>query len=142
MRVRTWHAAAMALDRWPVSVKGVILWGNEVVLLQNERGEWELPGGRLEHGESPEHCVVREIEEELGIDVQAERLLDVWVYEVLPGQRVLIVTYGCTAPGPVELRMSSEHSAMGVFSVADLHSMDLPEGYAASIRRWHSWFAG
>jgi len=35
--------------RWPVSVKGVILDGDRVVLLRNERDEWELPGGDRRH---------------------------------------------------------------------------------------------
>ncbi len=57
----------MSTRLWPVSVKGVVLRGDRVVLCHNDRDEWELPGGRLEDGESPEECVVREIAEELGI---------------------------------------------------------------------------
>ena len=49
--------------RFPVSVKGVVLHAERVVLLKNEREEWELPGGKLELGESPEDCVTREIYE-------------------------------------------------------------------------------
>jgi len=51
---------------FPVSIKGVLYEGGRVVLLENERGEWELPGGRLEP-ETPEGCLAREVGEELGI---------------------------------------------------------------------------
>lgn len=52
---------------WPVSIKGVVLDSHErVLLLHNERDEWELPGGHLELGEEAQRCVVREIEEESG----------------------------------------------------------------------------
>ncbi len=39
--------------------------------------EWDLPGGVVDPGESPATCVVREVYEELGIDVTAGRLLAV-----------------------------------------------------------------
>lgn len=41
-------------------------------------GYWEFPGGKIESDETAEQCVVREIQEELGVTVRVdERLLEV-----------------------------------------------------------------
>lgn len=45
------------------------------------KGGWEIPGGKLEQGESPEQCIVREIQEELATMVKAERILGVVDYD-------------------------------------------------------------
>ena len=127
----------MPPPRFPVSIKGVVFIGERVVLLRNERAEWELPGGRLEAGESPPICVVREIHEELAIDVVAAELLDCWLYEVLPGQEVVIVTYGCRYDGDGTVTMSDEHSAVGLYHLAEIDGLPMPEGYRRSIRSWH-----
>ena len=44
-------------------------------------GGWELPGGKLEPGETPEQCIVREIREELATEVKAEKVLCVVDYD-------------------------------------------------------------
>ena len=72
--------------RFPVSAKGVLLERGRVVLLLNERDEWDLPGDRLERGEDPVACLEREFAEELGAEVVADRILDCWLYPVLAGK--------------------------------------------------------
>jgi 8-oxo-dGTP pyrophosphatase MutT (NUDIX family) len=124
---------------WPVSVKGVVIIDGGVVLLHNERDEWELPGGRLEVDESPEECVARELLEETGLEVVAGELLDAWIYPVLADRRVLVLTYACTATGGRRLRLSDEHDGIAVVELERIDEVVMPDGYKASIERWRSW---
>jgi 8-oxo-dGTP pyrophosphatase MutT (NUDIX family) len=122
--------------RFPISVKGVVLHAERVVLLKNERDEWELPGGKLEPGESPEACVTREIHEELGLPVSTGSLLDSWVYHIAAGVDVLIVTYGCYPAPFASVTHSPEHKAVGLFTLQEIQALPMPEGYKKSIRAW------
>lgn len=118
---------------FPVSVKGVLVTSEgKVVLVLNDRGEWELPGGRIELGESPEDCLAREIEEELGATASVGQPIDSYLFEVIPGRHVFIVTYSCSVEGMFLPRLSREHSQVGTFAVGDLPA-NIPPGYLRSI---------
>ncbi len=118
---------------FPISIKGVVLSPrDEVVLLLNERDEWELPGGRIELGESPTECLAREILEELDIQVRVGPPVDTYLFEVLPGRHVFIATYRCIVVGSFKPALSSEHKRVGLFA-PDALPPNLPRGYRASI---------
>ncbi|MCE3261264.1 MAG: hypothetical protein K0R43_343 [Pseudoduganella sp.] len=121
---------------YPVSVKGVLAAPDgRIALLMNERGEWELPGGRLEPGESAPGCLAREIEEELGVTVAVGAALDSYLFEVVPGKSVFIVTYACMLAGGFVPVLSHEHQEVGLFA-PDALPARLPQGYRASIAAW------
>ena len=119
-----------------MSIKGILVEGGHVVLLENEHDEWELPGGRLEPGEAPETCLAREFAEELRAAVVVTGIIDCWVYEVLLGREVVIVTYGVERCDREELRVSDEHRRFGLFTLHEIEALPIPEGYRRSIRAW------
>lgn len=49
--------------------------GSVLVVEPTYKDEWEIPGGIVEAGEDPRACCVREVLEELGIDIGVGRLL-------------------------------------------------------------------
>lgn len=123
-------------QNFPVSIKGVLLAEGRVVLLKNERDEWELPGGKLEKDETPEACLACEILEELNVRVEVGPLLDAWVYRISGSGDVLIVKYSCSSVDFAALECSEEHSALETFDVEALEDIVIPDGYRRAIRAW------
>ena len=106
------------------------------ILLENERAEWELPGGKLGLGEDPPDCVVREISEEAGWKVTAGPLLDCWQYHIREGRDVVIVTYGCHVLSSDPPVVSNEHKQAGLFTPGQVPELVMPDGYKRSVAVW------
>jgi 8-oxo-dGTP diphosphatase len=69
-------------ERPVVGVGGVIIENGRVLLIRRGseplRGEWSIPGGTLELGESLQEGVARELREETGLDVRVLELIEVF----------------------------------------------------------------
>ena len=120
----------------PISIKGVLLVAGKVVLVRNSRDEWELPGGRLENGEDHAETLAREFAEELSVSVRVGAPIDSYLFEVIPGRQVFIVTYGCSLVGDFQPKISAEHTEHRLWPVDRLSKINLPAGYKNSIERW------
>jgi 8-oxo-dGTP pyrophosphatase MutT (NUDIX family) len=121
--------------RLPISVKAVLVEGGRACLLLNERDQWELPGGRLERGESPEECLLREVREEVGLEAVIEGLVDARAAAPAPGKEVFVLVYRCRLAAAGVPVLSAEHRQAGWFSLAEMDLLVLPDGYRASLER-------
>jgi 8-oxo-dGTP diphosphatase len=79
----------------PVPCAGVVcVRGGEVLLIRRGKaplkGEWSLPGGRMEMGEGVAQTALRELKEETGVEAELLGLIDVVDHFHADGQAVLI----------------------------------------------------
>jgi ADP-ribose pyrophosphatase YjhB (NUDIX family) len=63
---------------YQIRLTGILIQDGKLLLVKQKvsssRG-WSLPGGRLEHGETIETALIREMKEETGLDVAVEKML-------------------------------------------------------------------
>ena len=58
-------------------------------------GYWEFPGGKLEEGETPQECIMRELREELCLNAKAGDVLASSIYEYTGGA-IELLAVECT----------------------------------------------
>lgn len=85
------------------------------------KGGWEFPGGKIEEGETPEECIVREIREELAVEVKAEKIIGVVEYDY-PGFHLTMHCILCSVvSGDLKLL---EHEDAKWVTLENLYSLD------------------
>ena len=71
------------------SAGGVLVKGDQVLLIKNPSGVWTFPKGLVEEGETPEEAAVREVLEETGVEGEILKPLgDITYWYTLRGERV------------------------------------------------------
>ena len=83
--------------QYPIPAVGVVCWrGDEVLLIKRGReprkGEWSIPGGKVDRGESLHAAAARELLEETGVVAEIGELIA--VYEIIvPDFHYVLIDY-------------------------------------------------
>jgi 8-oxo-dGTP pyrophosphatase MutT (NUDIX family) len=119
---------------WPVSVRGVLRSGRDVLLARSDRGDWELPGGWLQRGDDAMACLCREIAAATTIDfIVRVRPVLAEPFEVAPADFALIIVYECCPREGLAFRSSVQNERYAWFDSGALPLCGLPTVYRCAI---------
>lgn len=81
--------------------------------------KWELPGGKVEKDEDPRDCLVREVMEELGIEIQVGEIVES-IFHRYPERSILLLFYKCQW-------VSGEPKTLGCANLEWVNPKELPQ---------------
>jgi 8-oxo-dGTP pyrophosphatase MutT (NUDIX family) len=110
-------------DLFRLSAHAVIT-DNEGKILQlkstYEGQRWGIPGGALDPGETIHEALIRECQEELGVDINILYMSGVYYHKAYNAQACL---FRCEIPEDSKIILSSEHSEYRYFLVDELSAI-------------------
>ena len=93
--------------------------------------KWEFPGGKVKEGESPEYCIKREIQEELGLRVVVKQLLPS-VKHTYGTRTIKLIPFICSREeGRISL---SEHKSFRWIPIEEVEEVDWLDADAEVVR--------
>lgn len=114
------------------------------ILLQRrtDSGNWALPGGAMDIGETLAESAIREVKEETGFDVRIDRIVGifsdpghVFAYDDGEVRQEFSICLACTIVGG-SLQVSSESTAVDFFPPADLPDLQMHESIRIRIMNY------
>lgn len=136
------HPDAPVANSLVVGSSAVVVDGEDRILLQrrSDSGNWALPGGAMDIGETFAESAVREVKEETGFDVRIDRIVGIYsdpghvfAYEDGEVRQEFSICLACSIVGG-ELGVSNESTEVRFFATGELADLAMHESIRKRIR--------
>jgi mutator protein MutT len=125
-----------------VAALAIIRRGDELLLVRRHPqhphafgGMWDMPGGRLEAGETPEQALLREIDEETSLQVRVLAPVSTWA---IPELQLVGVSFACDYLAG-EVRLTAEHTEYRWLPAEQAFPYLAHPGLVADLNAYLAW---
>ena len=114
-------------------VKGIVKKKDRILVLVKPNGTLDLPGGRVEKGETVQYALQREINEETGLKVEINDPIEEWSFYKTPDQLIKGITFECTyLDGKVKL--CSEHKRYFWAAIDSIKGLNFNRNFLQNLK--------
>lgn len=119
-----------------ISTKAIIQKEGKILLIKDPKGLWELPGGRINFGETPQQTLRREIKEELGLTISdISAIIDVQTFctsKVDTEKQYLLLFFECGVDN-YEIVLDHESIAFEWVSLSNINEYSMRDVYINAL---------
>lgn len=122
-----------------ITVKGLFEKNGNILLVKDVKGIWELPGGRINHGEEPKEALERELNEELGWSkVDIKNIIDAWSFSSRVNDahyHFIVLIYAC-ASNEEKIKKNDEYVKYQWIPISEVENLNMQKGYKDTLRKF------
>lgn len=122
-----------------ITTKALFYKNNKILFVKEHKGKWELPGGRILFGESPEDALRREIKEELGFsNIKINDIIHIWTFlsnvKDINYQFVVLV-YNCFTD-EMNIIENKEYAEAKWIELGEVNNLNMRNGYKQTVKKF------
>ncbi|NQU87286.1 MAG: NUDIX hydrolase [Mariniphaga sp.] len=123
------------------TVKALFHRDGKILLQKDHKGKWEMPGGKIQFGESPKEALRREVKEELGYgNIIINSLVDAWTFNVVVDEidyQFIVIVFN-TESDNYQNDISQEHIDCRWISFDEVKDLNMRDGYKDAINKFRN----
>lgn len=121
------------MEEQKIVIAGVIHHEGKFLMLKRSSKEdffpnkWELPGGKIEFGEEPDHALIREVKEETGLETTTFYPIKCTHYLIEKPEKkrhTVQIIYLANTANPMHVQLSAEHEQFQWITLNELNQLD------------------
>ena len=114
-------------------VKGIVRKNDDFLVLVKQDGTLDLPGGRIENGETIKFALQREINEETGLKVAIHDPVEKWSFYKTPNQLIKGITLECDYLGG-KVKLCEEHKRYFWAAIGSINRLNFNRNFLKDLK--------